>query len=310
MSELARLLVLALAVLAVATLVGRILRRVVARGAPHPVIDDLNARIASWWVMVALLAAAFAIGPGGVIALFALLSMLALREYASITYTRRGDHFALALGFFVAIPAQYGLVALGWYGLYSILIPVYAFLLLPIASALRGDPTRFLRRVAATQWGLMLCVYGLSHVPALLTLEIPGFEARGMLLVAFVLIVVQASDVLQYVWGKLVGGPRLAPTLSPSKTVSGLVGGIASATALGAMLWWLTPFGAWMAAGMALLVAALGAAGGLVMSAIKRDHGIKDWGHLIPGHGGVLDRLDSVVFAAPVFFHLTRYLYT
>ncbi len=309
MSELARLLSFALAVLGLASIVGWALHRVVALGRPHPVIDDLNARIMSWWLMVALLAAAFALQSVGLITLFALLSVLALREFASITYTRRGDHFALALGFFIAIPAQYALVAIGWYGLYSILIPVYAFLLLPIASALRGDPTRFLRRVAVTQWGLMLCVYGLSHVPALATLEITGFEARGELLVAFLLIVVQASDVLQYVWGKLVGGPKLAPTLSPSKTVSGLVGGIASATGLGALLWWLTPFSPLVAAGMSLMIAAMGAGGGLVMSAIKRDHGIKDWGHLIPGHGGVLDRLDSVVFAAPIFFHVTRYYY-
>jgi phosphatidate cytidylyltransferase len=310
MSELGWLLVSAVAVLTVATVIGRVLHLRVARGQAHAVIDNLNARIDAWWVMVLLLAAAFALGAAGVIGLFALLSALALREFVSITYTRRGDHLALALGFFIAIPAQYALVAIGWYGLYSILIPVYAFLLLPIASAVRGDPTRFLRRVAVTQWGLMLCVYGLSHVPALLTLQIPGFDGKQALLIAFLVVVVQASDVLQYVWGKLLGRRRIAPTLSPSKTLEGLVGGVASATLLGAALWWLTPFAPWEAALMALAINVMGFAGGLVMSAIKRDHGIKDWGHLIPGHGGVLDRLDSVLFAAPVFFHLVRYFHT
>lgn len=310
MSELGWLLLSAVAALTVATVIGRVLHLRVARGQAHAVIDNLNARIDAWWVMVLLLAAAFALGAAGVIGLFALLSALALREFVSITYTRRGDHLALALGFFIAIPAQYALVAIGWYGLYSILIPVYAFLLLPIASALRGDPTRFLRRVAVTQWGLMLCVYGLSHVPALLTLQIPGFDGKQALLIAFLVVVVQASDVLQYVWGKLLGRRRIAPTLSPSKTLEGLVGGVASATLLGAALWWLTPFAPWEAALMALAINVMGFAGGLVMSAIKRDHGIKDWGHLIPGHGGVLDRLDSVLFAAPVFFHLVRYFHT
>lgn len=310
MSELGWLLLSAVAVLTLATVIGRVLHLRVARGQAHAVIDNLNARIDAWWVMVLLLAAAFALGAAGVIGLFALLSALALREFVSITYTRRGDHLALALGFFIAIPAQYALVAIGWYGLYSILIPVYAFLLLPIASAVRGDPTRFLRRVAVTQWGLMLCVYGLSHVPALLTLQIPGFDGKQALLIAFLVVVVQASDVLQYVWGKLLGRRRIAPTLSPSKTLEGLVGGVASATLLGAALWWLTPFTPWEAALMALAINVMGFAGGLVMSAIKRDHGIKDWGHLIPGHGGVLDRLDSVLFAAPVFFHLVRYFQT
>lgn len=310
MTELLRLLFAVVAVLGVATLIGRMLQLRVARGQPHGVIDNLNARIDAWWVMVLLLAAAFALGPAAVIGLFALLSVLALREFVSITYTRRGDHLALALGFFIAIPAQYALVAIGWYGLYSILIPVYAFLLLPIVSALRGDPTRFLHRVAVTQWGLMLCVYGLSHVPALMTLDVPGFDGKQALLIAFLVVVVQASDVFQYVWGKLLGRHALAPTVSPSKTVEGLIGGVASATLLGAGLWWLTPFTPWEAAAMALVINAMGFAGGLVMSAIKRNHGIKDWGHLIPGHGGVLDRLDSLLFAAPVFFHLVRYFHT
>jgi phosphatidate cytidylyltransferase len=156
----------------------------------------------------------------------------------------------------------------------------------------------------------MICVFCLSHVPALITLPIPGFQGRNLLLIAFLVLVVQSSDVLQYVWGKLLGRHQIAPQLSPSKTVEGTVGGIACATLLGAALWWITPFAAWQAGLIALAINLMGFCGGLVMSAIKRDRGVKDWGWMIEGHGGVLDRLDSVIFAAPIFFHITRYWWT
>jgi phosphatidate cytidylyltransferase len=165
-------------------------------------------------------------------------------------------------------------------------------------------------RIAEVQWGLMTCVFCLSHVAAVVDLAIPGFEERTLLLVAFLVIVVQASDVMQYVWGKLGGRHKIAPTLSPAKTVEGFVGGIASATLLGAGLFWLTPFTPLQAAGMALVITLMGFFGGLVMSAIKRDRGVKDWGASLPGHGGILDRCDSLIFAAPIFFHLTRYWFT
>jgi phosphatidate cytidylyltransferase len=202
---------------------------------------------------------------------------------------------------------QYYLIWIEWYGLYSIFIPVYAFLLMPIVVALRGDTENFMMRVAEVQWGLMITVFCISHVPALLTLTIPGYEGRNLLLIAFLVFVVQSSDVLQYIWGKLCGRHKIAPLLSPSKTVEGFLGGVLSATLLGAALWWITPFAPWQAGAMALVVTLMGFFGGLVMSAIKRDRGVKDWGTMIEGHGGMLDRLDSVIFSAPIFFHLTRY---
>lgn len=295
------------AVLVLASLIGAVLKRKVAHGQPHPVIDNLNARVNAWWVMVAVIGLAFAFGKGGVIVLFYLLSFYALREFVSLAYTRRGDHLAIAAAFYVGLPLQYFLVWIEWYGLYSIFIPVYAFLVLPILSALGGDTKRFLERTAKVQWGLMVCVFCISHVPALLTLPIPGFEDRNLLLIAFLVIVVQGSDVLQYVWGKLLGRRKVAPELSPSKTWEGLIGGIASATLLGAALSWATPFNPWQAALMAFVICVMGFLGGLVMSAIKRDRGVKDWGTMIEGHGGMLDRLDSVVFAAPIYFHVLRY---
>ena len=294
-------------VLVVASIVGWVLKTSVAKGMPHSTIDNLNARIKAWWVMVLVISLAFVFGKPGVILLFAFISFFALREFLTLTYTRSADYLALAAAFFFVLPMQYLLVYVGWYGLYSIFIPVYVFLLMPILEVVAGDTKRFLERMSKIQWGLMVCVYCISHVPALLALDIRGYEDRDLLLIAFLVIVVQSSDVLQYVWGKLFGKTKLAPEVSPSKTVEGLIGGVLSATALGAALWWITPFNPWQAALMAFAINVMGFFGGLVMSAIKRDRGVKDWGTLIEGHGGMLDRLDSVVFAAPIFFHLTRY---
>lgn len=295
-------------VLAVASAVGLFLAR--GKGADDPVIENLNARINAWWVMVVMMGLALTFGRLGVVTLFAFCSFAALREFLTLTDTRRADHLALATAFFVVIPVQYWLVWDGWYGVYSIFIPVYAFLLLPIIVTLRGDAGRFLSRVAELQWALMVCVFCVSHVPALLSLQIPGFEGRNVLLIAFLVVVVQGSDVAQYIWGKLFGRRKIAPTLSPSKTWEGFAGGAMSAVAIGAALSWLTPFTPLQAGGMALIIVLMGFFGGLVMSAIKRDRGVKDWGQVITGHGGFIDRLDSVIFSAPIFFHLTRFFWS
>jgi phosphatidate cytidylyltransferase len=297
-------------VLVVASVVAFVLGRRYAAAGPNAVLENLNSRIKAWWVMVIAIAIAFAFGKIGVIALFGFASFAALREFLTLISTRRADHLALAAAFFVVLPMQYYLIWIEWYGFYSIFIPVYAFLLLPIIAAMRGDTTDFMPRVAAVQWGLMLCVFCVSHVPALLTLDIPGYQGRHLLLIAFLVLVVQSSDVLQYVWGKLCGRHKIAPLLSPSKTVEGFIGGVLSATLLGAALWWITPFTPWQAGLLALIINLMGFFGGLVMSAIKRDRGVKDWGALIEGHGGMLDRLDSVIFAAPIFFHIIRYWWT
>ncbi|WFU08090.1 phosphatidate cytidylyltransferase [Rhizobium sp. CB3090] len=294
-------------VLILATVIGYVLQRRLSPDGSNAAIENLNARIKAWWAMVILIGIAFLAGRVGVILLFAFCSFAALREFITLTNTRRADHWALAAAFFVALPVQYYLLWAEQYGIFSIFIPVYAFLFMPIIAVLRGDTERFLIRIAEVQWALMICVFCASHVPALLTLQIPGYEARNVLLIAFLVIVVQLSDVLQYVWGKLFGRHKIAPKLSPSKTVEGLVGGVASATLVGAALWWITPFTPLQAGLLAFVITLMGFFGGLVMSAIKRDRGVKDWGHLIEGHGGLIDRLDSVVFSAPIFFHLVRY---
>ncbi|MCZ0734226.1 phosphatidate cytidylyltransferase [Phreatobacter sp. AB_2022a] len=305
--DMIKLLAGACGLLTVASLTGLALERKLSPNGENATIENLNARIKAWWVMVLLVGLAFLAGRAGVILLFAFCSFAALREFVTLTNTRRADHWALAAAFFVVLPVQYGLIWAEQYGIYSIFIPVYAFLLMPIIAVLRGETQGFLIRIAEVQWALMIAVFCASHVPALLTLQIPGYEGRNVLLIAFLVIVVQLSDVLQYVWGKLFGRTKIAPKLSPSKTVEGFVGGVASATGIGALLWWITPFTPVQAGIMAFVITMMGFFGGLVMSAIKRDRGVKDWGHMIGGHGGLIDRLDSVVFAAPIFFHLTRY---
>lgn len=297
-------------ILVVASIIGEILRARLSPTGQNPVIENLNARINAWWVMVICLALAFVAGKPGVVLLFALCSFAALREFLTLTTHNRADHWSLIACFFLILPLQYWFLAGDWYGMYSIFIPVYAFLLLPVISSLRGSTKDFLIRVSETQWALMICVYCASHVPALLYLQIPGFEGRNVILIAYLIFVVQLSDVMQYVWGKLLGRTKVAPNLSPSKTWEGLVGGTLTATAVGTALYWMTPFSPLEAAGMCLLITLMGFFGGLVMSAIKRDRGIKDWGHLIAGHGGFLDRLDSVIFAAPIFFHVTRWVWS
>lgn len=298
-----------LAFLTLATVVGRVLART-AGESRRATILNLNARIGAWWVMVGVFAGAILGGRLGALVLFAVISFLALREFITLTPTRRGDHRTLFYGFFAAIPLQYYLLWIEWYGLFSILIPTYAFLFVPTRSVLSGDTDRFLERIATIQWGLMVCVYCISHAPALLILDIPGYAGENAKLLLYLLLVVQMSDVLQYVWGKLAGRHPIAPTVSPSKTIEGFVGGVASAVLLGTALWPMTPFGPWQAAGMSLVITLLGFAGGLTMSAIKRDRGVKDFGTIVAGHGGILDRIDSICFAAPIFFHLTRYFFT
>lgn len=299
-----------LALLVVSSVIGWILALKTTSEKGRATVQNLNARIRAWWVMAVVFGLALVTGTIGAVILFGLMSFLALREFITLTPTRLGDHRTLFWVFFAILPLQYYLVAIKWYGFFAIMIPVYAFLFIPIRSALFGDCEHFLERTAKIQWALMICVYCVSYVPALLSLQIPGYAGQNAKLIFFFVVVVQLSDVLQYVWGKLFGRRKIVPQVSPNKTWAGFLGGIGTATLVGAGLWWATPFNPWQAAGMALIICLMGFCGGLVMSAIKRDSGVKDYGNLIEGHGGVMDRIDSLCFAAPVFFHVVRFYFT
>jgi phosphatidate cytidylyltransferase len=304
-----------LGLLLAATTIGQRLKYAPDIGLNPALVDAFNLRIRAWWLMCTVLAAAFLLGPASRVAtviVFFLISFWALREFITLTPTRLGDHRTLFWVFIVFTPLQYLIVGMGVerYGLlFSVLIPVYAFLFIPARVAMAGDYKRFLERVAKIQAGLMVCVYCLSYAPAILSLQIPHFEGQNPRLLFFFVLVVQLGDVLQFAWGKLLGRHVIAPAISPSRTWEGLFGGVASASLIGAALWWATPFEPWQAAGMSAVICIMGFAGGMTMSAIKRDRGVKDYGTLVVGHGGVLDRIDSICFAAPVFYHLTRFFF-
>ncbi len=295
--------------LVVASAVGGVLHLRATRRGGSATIDNLNARIRAWWVMVGILAACFLLGTTATVLLFALASVFALREFVTLTPTRPADHMPLVACFYLMLPIQYWLIFDGWYGLFAIFLPVYGLLSLPVLMALSGDTEGFLERVTKLQWGVLITVYCISYVPAVLLLKVPGGVQANLLLMIWLLIVVQISDVLQYVFGKLFGRHPIAPRVSPSKTVEGLLGGGLSAVAIGVGLHGITPFAPWQAAVLAGLIVLAGFLGGLSLSAAKRSLGAKDWGTMIEGHGGMLDRLDSVSFAAPLFFHIARYFF-
>lgn len=294
-------------VLIVASLLGRALKFTLARRQAHPVIDNLNSRIHAWWVMTVVFGLAMCAGRSGVALLFGLASLAALHEF--LTGEPPGMiPQALRVGSFVfVVPLQYLLVWNGNAALYGSFIPGLVFIGLPLLAlrvANGGDCRRPMRTL---QGGLLICVFSVSHIPALLNLPISGHPDRNGYLLVFLLLVVQSSDVLQYLWGKLAGRHAIAPRLSPAKTVEGTVGGIVTASVLGTWLASMTPFTVPEAALISLLLTLLGFLGGLVMSAIKRSRGIKDWGSLLPGHGGMLDRLDSLCLSAPAFYYLLRF---
>ncbi|WP_296419380.1 phosphatidate cytidylyltransferase [Pseudooctadecabacter sp.] len=289
------------------TLLGEILHA--RAGHDNPVIETFMTRVRSWWGMVILFTLALIIGKLGIILLFAFTSFAALREFLTMTSKRKADHLSLALAFFAILPLQYLFVGMEWQTLYTVFIPVYAFLLLPVVSALRGNPDRFLVRVAETQWAMMICIFCLSHVPALLSIEVAGYpDDRGVMLIAFLIMVVQFGDLLDFFFGRRIGRTRIIPGIS-AKTWEGMAAGVLCAAIIGALLAWMTPFSVMGAAGMAALASLVGMFGNLVFAAVKRDRGVKDWSHLIPGQGGFMDQFDSVIFAAPVFYHLTHLIY-
>jgi phosphatidate cytidylyltransferase len=304
--ELQLILLVIGSVLAIASLAGLRLRVSVREGAMVGTVENLNTRIKAWWWIVLIFGSAVLAGRVAVILLFAAISFIALREFFTTAALQAGDRRAVISCFVLALPTQYALIAFGQYDWFTGFLPLFGLLFVPLLSVRGGDARNYLARTAELLRGLVICVYCISYVPALMMLHITGYQDRHILLVVFLILVTQTSDVLQYAWGKLAGRHKIAPNISPSKTVEGLIGGIVSATVLGAGLWWITPFTVVQAGAMAFLVALTGFLGGLVMSAIKRDRGVKDWSQFIPGHGGMLDRIDSVCFSAPIFFYLTR----
>lgn len=272
--------------------------------------SELRQRIRSWWIIVALCSLALTFSRTTALIFFGVVSFLALKEYLTLVPTRHADRRVLFLAY-LSIPIQYYLIGIEWYGMFIIFIPVYLFLLLPAAMVLAGDTQGYLRSAGALHWGLMSMVFSLSHLAFLLVLPQGQYpQVSGAGLVLFLLLLTELNDVAQFCWGKLLGKHKISPTVSPNKTVEGFVGGVVTTVVLSGLLApWLTPFslGASLLVGAVMAVA--GFFGDLSLSALKRDLGIKDSGNLLPGHGGILDRVDSLTYTAPLFLHFTRYFY-
>ena len=264
------------------------------------------------WVMATVFWIGWALGDTVATVLFAIVGFFALREFITLSPTRRGDHRSLVLAFFVVLPLQFTIVGSRMFDLFTVFIPVYVFLALPVVSALANDPERFLERNAKLQWGIMVCVYGMSHVPALLLLDFPGYREKGAFLVFFLVFVVQTCMLVQHLVGRRFPHKPVAPQVSQSFQWASWLAGVAAGGLVGGLLSFITPFKPGQALGMALLACFAGSLGHLVMKALKRDRGVTSWGMQgmsVTGAGGLLDRVDALCFAAPVFFHSTRWYF-
>ncbi len=273
--------------------------------------EQFQRELRAVWVGAVLFWAAWVLGPVGATVLFGVVSFLALREFVTLVQTRRGDHRSLLLAFFAVLPLQYVLVANRNFDLFSVFIPVYVFLAIPVVSALAGDPQRFLERNAKIQWGIMVCVYGLSHAPALVLLDFPGHRGRGAFLLFFLVMVAAAAQIVQTLAEQRLRRRPLARHIDRAFSARAWGLGIAAGALLGAALYWITPFKAGQALVMAAIAAGAGTLGELVMSALKRDAGVRYWGNTssVTGAVGLLDRVAPLCFAAPVFFHSVRWYF-
>jgi phosphatidate cytidylyltransferase len=311
------LLAVVIALIAATAIVGVIIRR-----QPERDFRELWLRMRTWWVIVVLFIVAVLLNRAGVLIFFALVSALALREYLTLVHPRAADWPVLSLAF-ASIPLQYLWIYWAWYGMFIIFIPVYLFLLIPSRMVIMGVTDGFLQSTSALHWGLMTTVFSISHAAYLLVLT-PGANPRwpidlssmsgdvtiGAGLLLFLVMLTELNDIFQYLWGKSFGHRPVAPHISPKKTWAGMLGGVATTTVLAAIVGpWLT-FMDWQHAMLAgALIGVAGFAGDLSISAIKRDLGVKDSGTTLPGHGGILDRIDSLTYTAPLFFHFVWYGY-
>ncbi|MBE2245346.1 MAG: phosphatidate cytidylyltransferase [Burkholderiaceae bacterium] len=250
-------------------------------------------------------------GPVGATLLFGVLSFIALREFITLTHTRRADHRSLLLAFFVVLPAQFVLAGAQSLNLFMVFIPVYSFLAIPVVSAFGNDPQRFLERTAKIQWGIMVCVYGTSHAPALLLLDFPGHDGRGAFLVFYLVMVVAAAYIAQEAISRRLRSMPVARQISRTFSWRAWLAGALAAGLVGALLYWATPFKPWQAVAMGALAGAVGTLGDFVMKALKRDAGVRHWGGkaTVTGAVGLLDRIAPLCFAAPVFFHVVRWYF-
>jgi phosphatidate cytidylyltransferase len=280
------------------------------RTKPERNYTELRLRIKTWWLIVAVFAVAVLFNRTVSVIVLGLVSFLAFKEYVSLVPTRRADHRVLFWAY-LAIPIQFYWVWMARYGLFIIFIPVFVFLFLPMRMILIGETQGFLRAIGTLHWGLMITVFGLSHAAFMLVLPAEVNPAGGTMgLLIYLVFLTEINDVAQYLWGKSLGKRKISPKVSPNKTVAGFLGGVFTTTVLAVLLApFLTPLLRYEALGAGLLIGLGGFVGDVTISALKRDIGVKDSGSLLPGHGGILDRLDSLTYTAPLFFHYVYFLH-
>lgn len=271
--------------------------------------QELKDRIWSWWIIIAFFIIGAMLNTTLAMIFFGLLSYLALKEYFTLIPTRRTDRRIIFYAY-LAIVFQYYFAGLQWYGMFIIWIPVFIFLLLPFRQVLIGENEGFLENTSRVQWGLMMFVFGLSHLAYMITLgPVNGNEVAGKELVLYLVLLTELNDILQYLWGKSIGKHKIVPKVSPNKTIEGFLGAFVSISVLAIVFSFLTPF-SWIEALFAgMIISGAGFIGDVVISMVKRDIGVKDSGNMLPGHGGILDRVDSLIYTAPLFFHYVYYLY-
>lgn len=277
---------------------------------PDANVVELKMRTKSWWMMATIFVVATVLHPAISFVAIGLLSFMALRELSSISKNVRPEDRKILIWCYLAIPVQYTLAYTGQYTLFLTFIPIFMHLWIPFMLVIKGETKDIGRSMSVLPMQLMLTVFGVSHLAFLLSLpELDGFKAGGRGLLLFVVFITEMNDVFQFTWGKLFGKLKVMPTISPNKTWEGLIGGVVTTTIVGYFLRFLTPFSEIEALVICFSVAVTGFIGDVVVSAVKRDVGIKDTGDVIPGHGGILDRIDSLALTAPVFFHIVFNLY-
>ncbi len=271
--------------------------------------QELKDRINSWWIIIAFFTLGAMLNTTMAMFFFGLLSYLALKEYFSLIPSRQTDRRVMFYAYLAIVP-QYYFAGIEWYGMFIIWIPVLMFLILPFRQVLIGETQGFLENTSRVQWGLMMFVFGLSHLAYMITLLPAGSNSvGGTELVLYLVLLTELNDVLQYVWGKSIGKRKIIPKVSPNKTVEGFLGAFVSISILAVLFSFLTPFTWYEALIAGMIISWAGFIGDVVVSMIKRDIGVKDSGNMLPGHGGILDRVDSLIYTAPLFFHYVYYLY-
>ena len=275
---------------------------------PSKLVDEMMLRTKSWWGMCFIFVFASTVNPIITYIGLAFLSFFTLREVYTLLKLRDSDRSTL-LVCYLSIPIQYYFAYQGWYTMFLIFIPVFMFIVIPFLLVVSGDTNDIIRSMCILPTSLMLGVFGISHLALLISFpEMNTGNISGKALLLFLIFITEANDIMQFICGKIFGRKKILPSVSPNKTWEGFIGGVISTTIIGYFMGFLTPLNSWQCILISFCIAILGFMGDAIISAVKRDFGVKDMGSSIPGHGGFLDRIDSLSTTSSPFFHLIYFM--